>query len=165
MSALTKDLLFFVLKNAVILLVFVLLFTFVFGIMKNPEPSMSPAFKDGDLIVFHRYTQSGYMPRDAIVVEADGQKQVRRVIATEGDTVDITEDGLLINGALQQEPEIFQKTERYQEGIDLPVTVPEGHVFVLGDNRESATDSRIYGMVETDNTAGKVIAVIRRRSF
>jgi len=165
MSALTKEFLFFVLKNAVIVLVFVLLFTFVFGIMKNPEPSMSPAFKDGDLIVFHRYTKSGYLPRDAIVIEVDGHKQVRRVVATEGDTVDITEEGLFINGALQQEPEIFQKTERYQEGIDLPVTVPEGHVFVLGDNREGSTDSRIYGTLETESTVGKVMTVIRRRSF
>jgi signal peptidase I len=165
MSELLKDLLFLVVKIAVIILVFLLLFTFVFGIMRNPEPSMNPAIKDGDLVVFHRYTNSGYLPRDAIIVEVDGHKQVRRVVATAGDTVDIIEEGLLINGALQQETEIFHKTERYQEGIDLPLTVPEGYVFVLGDNREGATDSRIYGPVEIEETKGKVMTVIRRRSI
>jgi signal peptidase I len=160
-----KDLLFLALKIAVIVLVFIFLFTFVFGISRNPEPSMSPAIKDGDLVIYHRYTKSGYLPRDAIIVDVGGQKQIRRVIANAGDIVDITEEGLLINGALQQEQEIYQKTERYQEGIDFPLTVPDGHVFVLGDNREGATDSRIYGTVETSDTEGKVMTVIRRRSI
>ena len=73
--------------------------------------------------------------------------------------------GLLINGSLQQEQEIYQKTERYQEGGEFPLTVPEGQVFVLGDSRSGATDSRIYGSVEIEDTLGKVMTVIRRRSI
>lgn len=160
-----RDLLELVVKVTVIVLAFVLLFTFLFGIVRYQEPSMAPAIKDGDLVIFHRYNQRGYMPRDAVVLERDGRKEVRRVVATAGDIVDINEGGLVINGALQQEPEIYQKTERYEEGVDFPLTVPEGQVFVLSDSRRGATDSRIYGCVEIDDTLGKVMALIRRRSI
>ena len=160
-----RDLMYLLLKIAIIALAFVLLFTFLFGITRYADPSMSPAIKDGDLVIFHRYTQSGYWPQDVIVLSYNGQTQVRRVIATAGDTVDITEAGLMINGALQQEPGIYEKTERYQDGADFPLTVPEGQVFVLGDSRTGATDSRIYGCVKIEDTLGKVMAVIRRRGI
>ncbi|MDR0469118.1 MAG: signal peptidase I, partial [Peptococcaceae bacterium] len=156
-----KDLLFLVTKVASIALIFVLLFTFLYGIVRYPDPSMAPAIKDGDLVLYYHYNSVGYLPQDVIVLEHNGRSQVRRVIATAGDTVDITDGGLVINGALQQEIEIYQKTERYTEGVSFPLTVPEGQVFVLGDNRQVATDSRIYGCVKIEDTFGKVMTVIR----
>ncbi len=159
------DLLFLLLKIAICVLVFVLLFTFLFGIIRYQEPAMAPAIKDGDLVIFYRCKQSGYLPRDAIVLEAEGQRQVRRVVATAGDMVDIVEDELMINGAFQQEPDIYQITQRYQEGVAFPLTVPEGQVFVLGDSRTIATDSRNYGCVKIEDTLGKVIIVIRKRDI
>jgi len=160
-----KDLLLLLAKIGFIVLVFVILTTTVFGIVRYEEPSMSPAIKDGDLVLFSRMSKSEYRTRDAIVLYYDGQAQVRRVVATEGDSVDITESGLVINGALQQEPEIYQKTERYEEGGEFPLLVPEGQVFVLGDKRGGATDSRIYGCVEIAETLGKVMTVVRNRGI
>ena len=160
-----KDLLSLLLKIGVIALIFLLLFTFPFGIMRYEEPSMAPTIKDGDLVLFYRFTNDDYISQDVIVLEYKGHKQARRVVATAGDRVDITEDGLVINGAPQQELEIYQKTERYQDGESFPLTVPEGQVFVLSDSRRGATDSRIYGCVEIDDTLGKVMALIRRRSI
>ena len=160
-----KDLLFLLLKIGVIALAFVLLFTFLFGLARIQDPSMSPSIKDGDLVVFYRHAKSGYQPGDPIVLEKNGQKQVKRVVAVAGDTVDISDDGLVINGALQYEPDIYQHTERYQEGVALPLTVPEGEVFLLGDSRENSTDSRIYGAVKTEDTLGKATIVIRRRNI
>lgn len=165
MSGLLKDLLSLVLKIAFIILIFILLFTFLFGILRSSDPSMAPAVKDGDLVLFSRYTESGYQARDAIVVERDGRKEIRRVIATEGDVVDITEDGLMINGSLQQEQEIYQQTDRFVGGPEFPLTVPSGELFVLGDSRRAATDSRIYGCVKIEDTSGKVMSVIRRRGI
>ena len=164
-SSIWKDLLLLLIKIASIILIFVLLFTLLFGIIRYQDPSMAPAIKDGDLVIFYRYTSTDYLPQDVIVLEYEGQLQVRRVVATAGDTVDITGEGLVINGAVQQEPEIFQKTERYQNGVSFPLTVPEGQVFVLGDSRIGATDSRIYGCVKIEDTLGKVMTVIRRRSI
>ena len=126
---------------------------------------MAPAIKDGDLVIFYRYTSSGYQPQDVVALMFNGQKQARRVVATAGDTVDITENGLVVNGAPQQEPEIYQMTERYADGVSLPLTVPEGEIFVLGDARTGATDSRIYGCVKIEDTLGKVMTVIRRRNI
>jgi signal peptidase I len=159
------DLLFLILKIGTICMALVLLCTFLFGVVRNGDPSMDPAIKDGDLVIFYRYVESGYLPQDVIALDIDGKRQVRRVVAIAGDVVDITEDGLIINGALQQEPEIYQNTERYEEGVDFPLTVPEGQIFILGDKRVGATDSRIYGCIETNNTLGKVMTVLRRRSI
>ena len=125
-----KELSFLILKIASILLIAVLLFTFMFGFVRYQEPHMDPAIKDGDLVLFYRHTKGEYLPGDTVVLEFEGQKQVRRVIATAGDIVDIAEGGLYINGALQQEAEIYQRTERYADGIDFPLTVPEGQVFL-----------------------------------
>ena len=163
--SLLNDMLLLMLKLSAIALAFTLLLTFMFGLIRYQEPSMAPAIKDGDLVLFHRHIGDGYKPGDAVVMDYGGKRQVRRVVATAGDTVDIIEEGLLINGALQQEQEIYFNTERYQDGVDFPLTVPEGHVFLLSDSRQGATDSRIFGSVAIEDTFGKVMTVIRRRSI
>ena len=162
--SLLKGVLLLLAKIAVILVVVLLVFTFMFGLHRGADASMAPAVKDGDLVLFYRLDKT-YAAGDALLLEFEGQKQVRRVIATAGDTVDITEDGLLINGALQQEPEIYQNTQRYAGGATFPLTVGESQVFVLGDARENATDSRVYGAVNVKDTLGKIITILRRRSI
>jgi len=163
--AFLNDLCALLAKIGVMTLTFALLFTFLYGVIRYREPGMAPTVKDGDLVFFYRYIGAGYLPRDVVALGYNGVKQVRRVIAAAGDTVDITEDGLFINGALQQETEILRKTERYQEGVSFPLTVPAGQVFVLGDSREDAEDSRMYGCVKIEDTFGKVMIIVRRRGI
>jgi len=151
-------------KIAVIVVIFVLIFTFFYGFQRNSDPDMFPMVKDGDLIMFYRLDKD-YEIGDLLLLKFQGETEVRRVVAKTGDTVDITDEGLIINGALQQEPDIYQKTQRYDDGILFPITVGKGQVFVLGDARKNAADSRVYGSVDTKNTLGTVITVIRRRSF
>ena len=159
-----RELLSLCIKIAMIAAVAAVIFQFVYGLHYNVDPSMNPSVKDGDLVMYYRLDK-GYRAGDLLLLTFRGQTQLRRVIATAGDTVDITEDGLRINGALQQEPGIRQKTQRYTEGIDFPVTLKEHEVFVLGDAREGATDSRVYGAVNIEDTQGKVITLLRRRSL
>lgn len=163
-DSLTKDVAFLLIKIAVIVLVFVLVFTFLFGLHRMADPSMNPAIRDGDLLMFYRLNKT-YAPGDTILLEFEGKHQVRRVIAMPGDTVDISEKGLTINGAFQQELEIFQTTARYAQGVTFPLTVGEDEIFVLADARENAVDSRIYGTVNINDTLGKVMVVLRRRSI
>ena len=160
-----KELILLISKIASIALIFILMITFLYGIIRYTEPSMDPAIKDGDLVVFYRYTKAGYLPQDVIVVEHNSKRQVRRVVATAGDKVDITDAGLMINGALQQETNIYHKTEQYLDGVSFPLIVPQGQVFVLADNRTGAEDSRMYGCVRINETLGKVMTVIRRRDI
>ena len=151
-------------KIAIILAIALIVFTFIYGLHYNVDDGMKPALKDGDLAVYYRFGKS-YTAGDLVVLNYLGQTQVRRVVATAGDVVDITQEGLSINGALQQEVDIYEATQRYDEGVNFPITLEEGQIFVLGDARLSASDSRIYGALNVKDTMGTVIAVIRRRSL
>jgi len=151
-------------KIGVIAAVLALLFTFLYGFHYSREPSMNPAIKDGDLVLYYRLDKK-YKPGDLLLLTFQGKMQVRRVIATAGDTVDITEEGLFINGALQQERDIYQKTQRYAQGVDFPLTLKANELFVLSDARENAGDSRFYGPVNVKDTRGSVITVLRRRNL
>lgn len=140
------------------------MFLFVFGLTGVGDRAMFPSIKDGDLVLFYRWDKA-YAATDVVVIERNGEKQVCRVAAVAGDTVDIGEEGLLINGALQQENGIYEKTYRYMEGIEFPITLEENEIFVLGDARENSTDSRIYGPVKISDTCGTVMAVLRHRGI
>lgn len=159
-----EDLLFLAIKIGIIVLLAFLLFGFIFGICRCGDDSMSPALKNGDLVFYYRLQkedQSG----DVVVLKKDEETQVRRVIAKAGDEVDITEDGLKINGYLQQENNIYTETLPYVEGITFPVTLKEGEYFLLGDDRTNAKDSRIYGVVKEEEIKGIVMTLLRRRGF
>lgn len=141
-----------------------ILFTFVFGMYRCHDDAMEPALKYGDLVIYYRLDKR-YVATESIALKHDGIVQVRRVLAIAGDVVDLTEEGLLVNGALIQENEIYEETLRYTHHIEFPVTVKEQQVFVLGDKRKTAKDSREYGCVDIENTLGKVVTVIRRRDI
>lgn len=158
------DLMVLLVKIAFISIFLILLFTFMFGIHQAPDNTMKPAVKEGDLVIYYRL-QKDYVKNDLITVEYNGYIEVRRVVAVAGDTVDINENGLMINGYHQVEEDIYTNTLPYKEGITFPVTVPENSVFVLADDRNSPEDSRIYGPVQLNATHGRVITTIRRRSF
>ena len=149
-------------KIIVIAVVSVLIFTFLYGFHQNTDPDMRPMVQTGDLVLFYRLNRD-YSIGDLLLLDFQGERQVRRVVARAGDTVDFADGELIINGSVQQEPSIFQQTWRYETGVSFPLTVGEGQVFVLGDAREVATDSRLYGPVNKDDTLGTVITVIRRR--
>ena len=161
---LSKDILRLLAKIGIISIVFILLFTFVFGWMRYQDNSMSPAIKNGDMVLYYRLDKK-LVATDVVVLEYEGKKQIRRVVAVAGDTIDITEEGLFINGSLQQELAIYTETLPYVKGINFPVTLQENEVFLLADNRTSAIDSRMYGPVNTSDILGKVISIFRRRGI
>ncbi len=156
------ELLILGIKIAAIIVVFVGVFTFVFGIFRTADASMHPAIRDGDLVIFYRYDKT-YVASDILVVDYKGERQARRVVAVAGDTVDLQSGQLYINSSVQQEPEIHEVTDRYETEVEFPLTVKEGEVFVLGDGREHSTDSRVYGCVPIKKTLGKVTMIIRTR--
>ena len=159
-----REILYLLLKIVAIAAAFVVVFTFVFGVLRYSENAMLPAVKDGDLVFYYR-VEKEYTASDLVVLRYQGHEQVRRVVATAGDVVDITEEGLMINGALQQEHEIYEQTQRYDTGVEFPMELKEGQIFVLGDSRENASDSRVYGAVDVHDTLGKVMTIVRRRGF
>ena len=152
------------LKIGVFAVVMILLLGYVFGLTRAAGTGMQPAFRDGDLVLFFRMTDD-FAANEVVVVQYQGEKLLERVVAAAGDTVDITEDGLVINGAVVREPDARGETTQFEEGITFPLTVPVGKIFVLGDNREHTTDSRIFGCVDTEDVYGRVIGLFRRREL
>lgn len=163
--SLLSDLLFLLLKIGIIALFVVIIFTFFFGIVQVRDNAMDPAVKDGDLVIYYRLDKN-YVANDLAVLEKQGKTQVRRVVGIDGDKIDINRDnGLEINGYPQQEDNIYTETLPVVGKTKFPLTVGTEQVFVLGDNRKYAVDSRTYGCVDKSDTKGKVIAVIRRRNL
>ena len=161
--SLAQDILALLIKIFVILTVLMILFTFLFGLFGVKDMSMQPTVKEGDIVLFYRL-QKDYVASDLVVLEYDGQKQLRRVLAVAGDTVDITGDGLFLNGSYIA-TENTQEILLYEEGIEFPITVPDGHVFVLGDHRRGTIDSRMYGTVPIQDLLGKASTIVRQRNL
>jgi len=109
--------------------------------------------RNGDIIVFQSPS-----------VAFDGTPLVKRVIAIEGQTVDINFDTsqVFVDGVELSEDYILEPTSYNRHRFTGPVTVPEGYLFVLGDNRNSSTDSRDpqVGFVDTRYVLGRVHFIV-----
>ena len=163
-EGLARELMALFLKFSVCAVLLLILFGYVFGLTRNLSLNMQPAFQDGDLVLYYRIVQK-YPAGEVVVIHYEDRTLMARVAAVAGDTVDITDDGLMINGSVVQETGIIGETTLFKEGVTFPLTVPDGRVFVLGDNREQATDSRIFGCIDIKAIDGRVIGLFRRRNF
>lgn len=146
-------------------LVFVILvFTFVFRIVGVDGESMQNTLENGDrLIISHLF----YQPKagDIVVVtqpNAVNKPLIKRIVALGGQTVDIdTERGLVyVDGVVINEPYIKEPTVRIPSPpVTFPYTVPEGCVFVMGDNRNNSLDSRStdVGPIDERYILGKAV--------
>ena len=131
--------------------------------------SMMPTLLDGDRMIVNKLSYLVGEPErfDIVVFHApEGKDYIKRVIGLPGDTVEYKEDTLYVNGERFEEPYL---DEFKQQMFDGPLTesftlesiaggqetVPEGHVFVMGDNRRESKDSRHIGFVSIDEIVGK----------
>ncbi len=155
----------------------ILLFTFILREAFVDGDSMNDTLFDGDkLIVSHLFyepekgdivivnSENGYIyGEDGELMSVTGLNKpiVKRIIATGGEEVDIDfEKGeIYVDGTLLDEPYIKESTTLDENGHTYPVTVPDGYVFVMGDNRNNSTDSRsaLVGFVPEYEILGKVV--------
>ena len=142
----------------------VLVFTFLIRLIGVDGHSMVPTLQNGDrLLVLSSLLDSDYEYGDIVVLREESfleEPIVKRVIATEGQTVDIDfEAGVVyVEGEALDEPYINEPTYM-EEGTEFPLTVPEGCIFVMGDNRNHSSDSRDsrLGTVDTRCVLGKAV--------
>lgn len=124
-----------------------LLFTFVVRMMGVSGHSMEPTLQHGDrLLVLSGWLCGEYEYGDIVIAykkSFDDEPIVKRVIATEGQTVDIdfTLGRVFVDGELLQEDYINDLTY-LEEGTEFPLTLGEGELFLMGDNRNRSSDSR-----------------------
>ena len=138
------------------------LFGYLFGITPVKNNDMQPRLSSGDLLLYYRLEEN-LRPQDIVVFEKEGKQYIGRVIARNGDSVEITEDSRVkINGSTVVETDIYYSTPKYGDEVEYPVNLTETQYFILCDYRDGARDSRYFGAVEFEEMKGKVLAVIRR---
>lgn len=158
-----------------ILAVVTLLFVFVVRLVGVDGTSMVPTLHNGDFLLLESnflYGPDDIKNGDIVVLNEpyhwnrDNSLIVKRVIATEGQTIDIDfeQHQVYVDGQLLNEPYINEPTALNWEGeygMEYPTQVPEGHIFVLGDNRNNSSDSRFapVGMIDEKCVLGKAWAI------
>ena len=144
----------------------VVLFTFFVRLIGVDGHSMVPTLQHGDrMLVLNSMFYNDYQYGDIVVLTKEGffdAPIVKRVIAVGGQTVDIdfTSGSVYVDGKLLKEDYINELTFT-SEGMKFPLTVPEGSIFVMGDNRNHSDDSRNdkLGTVDTRYVIGKAFVL------
>ncbi|MCL2367058.1 MAG: signal peptidase I [Oscillospiraceae bacterium] len=142
----------------------IFVFVFIGRTIGVDGASMMDTLHDGDRVIMSNLF---YTPDNGDIVvflspsaAFEGKPLVKRVIAVAGQSIDINfETGdVYVNGEVMYEPYIRERTSYNRHRFHGPVMVPEGHVFVMGDNRNSSTDSRdpLVGMVDMRYILGRV---------
>lgn len=125
---------------------------------------MKPGVGVGDLIISYKLNKN-YSQNDLTVYKKSNHNELRRVVAVAGDTVDIKNSTLVVNGYEQAEDHVLGPTNAYFGKTKFPLTLKKGEVFLLADNRSNASDSRDYGPVNVKDTNGVVLVVIRHKGL
>jgi signal peptidase I len=147
-------------------IVLVVAFVIVFGVLRPfvvksfwiPSESMVPTLEVGDRIFVNRFIYSFLEPERGDIVVFDSletdDELIKRVVAVPGDRVRVRNGKLRVNGDFPDEP--YAVPMLLPDGSFFgPTKVPEGEVFVMGDNRPSSHDSRFFGPVPVENIEGE----------
>jgi signal peptidase I len=139
------------------LLIALLINVFVGQATRVEGQSMEPSLHSDQRLVVEKLSYRFHGPRrfDIVVLKLPDQSDellIKRVIGLPGETVEIRDGHIFLNGVQLREPFIVQDTRAGRHGL---VTVPPLHVYVLGDNRNHSNDSRSFGPIPIDNIVGR----------
>ncbi|HTZ38931.1 MAG TPA: signal peptidase I [Syntrophales bacterium] len=156
--------------------------TFVVQAFKIPSGSMKPTLEIGDHILVNKFSYGVKVPylRNTIIPigqpergdiavfiypEDKSKDFIKRVIAVGGDTVEIRNKKVFINGTPMEDPYgvhvediIYPKSLQRRDNLG-PIQVPMGTIFVMGDNRDQSYDSRFWGFVKLEDVIGKAFII------
>ena len=145
----------------VALLIVSVLFTTVFRLVNVSGDSMTNTLHNGERLVISNLAYTPEYSDIVILLRTNDTPLIKRVIGLPGDTIVIDNDkGVVIrNGETLTEPYVkgVTRLSKNAKGMTEAITVPEGHLYVLGDNREGSLDSRVLGFQPMENLVGRVL--------
>ena len=173
MKKLTKTIYEWIEAITVSLIIFIYVFTLVFNIISVDGASMENTLhskermiimninyepKKGDIVVISRNKYNETYD-EQVKNSRDKTPIIKRVIATEGDTINIIDGDVFINTEKQTEKYLEEGLKTVTRDMEFPITIKHGEIFVMGDNRNFSMDSRDsrIGVVETKYILGKAI--------
>lgn len=151
---------------AVALILTLIIRTYVIQAFKIPSGSMRPTLLEGDKLFVNKYVYRFEKPKrgDIIVFKypVDPKKDfIKRLAALEGETVEIRDGKVYVEGKVVEDPGTFGKFYYYNHdpygGPNDKIKVPPDSFYVLGDNSANSTDSRFWGFVPKKNVLGKAV--------
>ncbi len=152
---------------ALTLVIFVVIQNFIAQPFEVEQHSMERTFVEGQYVLVDRLSHlwSPYARGQVIVFRApEGSSRpeplIKRVIATGGQTVDIRDGNVYVDGTQLDEPYLFQGDDGAAEPTDSATThwvVPEGDLFVMGDHRQVSSDSRAFGPIPVSSVIGRAM--------
>jgi len=157
---------------AAAIIVALLIRTFVAEVYLIPSGSMLETIQEGDRLIGEKITYRTSDPQQGDIVtfidpDGSGVTLIKRVIATSGQTVDLVDGVVYVDGEALDEPYVGdtetwpldQKADFIDEDITYPYTVPEGCLWVMGDNRTNSLDSRYFGAVSVDDVTSRAVVI------
>jgi signal peptidase I len=139
-------------------LVFGFVRPFVVEAYRIPTESMVPTLEVGDRVLASKFTYRIFEPErgDIVVfdsVDEDDQTLIKRVVGVAEDEIQVQGGVLYVNDEAQEEP-YLNDADQFRSYYG-PTVVPEGHIFVMGDNRGNSADSRVFGPLPLENLKGE----------
>ncbi len=160
-----NDFQWFAMQVLIFVIVLYVLFAHIVGITTMPSADMYPRIDSGDFLMFYRLDKDP-KAQDIVVFEKNDTRYVGRVIAVQGDTIEITKDGaVIINGFSMMETNIFYETFPLEGFTTYPLKLGPGQCFIMMDQRQGTEDSRYFGPVNYNELEGTVISVMRRTNL
>ena len=152
------------------LVILVITFALVFGVVRPfvveafyiPSESMVPTLEVGDRVFVNKFIYRFRQPKQGDIVvfksiEGEQEDLIKRVVGVPGDTIVLSNGTLIVNGVPKEEPYVnHQLPDLSSFG---PITVPEGKVFVFGDNRANSRDSRFFGPLPIQDIEGEAFVI------
>lgn len=143
---------------------FIVIYLFIMGPNQVRGVSMQPTFETGDYILTSRITYKfRQIERGDVIVFKSPQnpdiEYIKRVIGLSGDTVIVKSGYVYVNGVELQEQYTKTETSATQGGVvkeNEPLRIPKDYIFVMGDNRNESSDSRVFGPVRKSSIIGLV---------